>query len=56
VLFGLKDWALRRWDAIKQELEVERRERRRTDKGTEVWLNVVEQGVQTSFYVRICLI
>lgn len=53
MLFGLKDWVLARWDFIMEETKIAKLENRRGSGGFEMGLNLVEEGVQTSFYVGL---
>lgn len=52
VLFGLKDWALARWDDVRSKAGAEETERRKDDKDHNFGLKMMDQGVQTCFYVR----
>lgn len=53
VLYGLKDWALARWDDVRSKAGAEETERRKDDKDHKFGLKMMDQGVQTCFYVRL---
>jgi hypothetical protein len=52
ILFGLKDWALKRWDKFKSDSDADAARRRKRGTGPELGVVVLEQSVQYSFYVR----
>lgn len=51
ILFGLKDWVLGKWDMISTHNEAERLGQQRENRAFEIGLKLVEDNVQTSFYV-----
>ncbi|KAI9633144.1 P-loop containing nucleoside triphosphate hydrolase protein [Dioszegia hungarica] len=55
ILFGLKDWALERWDKFKSESDADAARRRRRGTGPELGVVVLEQSVQYSFYILLAL-
>lgn len=51
ILFGLRDWILDRWDQAKIHADWPKLEQQKGNRSFELGLGVVEEGIQTSFYV-----